>query len=206
MEGLINLPLFVISSIIIIIAPGPDFIYVTTRGVAEGNKAGIMSAFGISAGLLVHTLFAALGLSTIIQSSRIVYLIIKYIGAGYLFFLGVKMLITKSKLSDVQPPLKRSGVFKQGLLTNVFNPKAIITFMAFLPQFVDSKIPNPGVHFIYLGIAFSSLALLWFGTIGYFAGLIGDVIKRSKIFQSAIQYVGGTMMILLGLRLALKKE
>jgi threonine/homoserine/homoserine lactone efflux protein len=96
MDGIINFQLFIISSIIIIIAPGPDFVYVTTRGISEGNKAGVISAFGISSGLLIHTLFAAFGLSAIIQASRIAYSIIKYLGAGYLIFIGIKAVFSKN--------------------------------------------------------------------------------------------------------------
>jgi threonine/homoserine/homoserine lactone efflux protein len=206
-EGIINLPLFIISSVIIIIAPGPDFIYVTTRGVYEGHKAGVLSALGISVGLLIHTLFAAFGLSAIIQASSVAYLTIKFLGAGYLFYLGFKTLITKNKLVDSTIPLaKRSSIFQQAVLTNVFNPKAIITFMAFLPQFVNMRIQNPIWQFIFLGTLLSVIAVLWFGLVGYFAGLIGGLIKRNRIFQNIIKNVSGTIMIALGLRLALKKD
>jgi threonine/homoserine/homoserine lactone efflux protein len=206
-DGIINLPLFVISSVIIIIAPGPDFIYVTTRGVYEGHKAGVISAFGISIGLVIHTLFAAFGLSAIIQASSIAYLVLKFLGAGYLVYLGVKTLISKSKPgSNIAPLNNRRSIFQQAILTNVFNPKAIITFMAFLPQFVNMRIHNPIGQFIFLGTILSVIAVLWFGIVGYFAGMIGGLIKRNRIFQNVIKNISGTIMIALGLRLALKKD
>jgi len=208
MDGIINLPLFLISSIIIIIAPGPDFIYVTTRGISEGNKAGVLSAFGISTGLLIHTLFAAFGLSAIIQASRTAYVIIKYIGAGYLIYLGLRMLINKNKTPDDKIIIenKRKNIFRQGVITNVFNPKAIVTFMAFLPQFVDIKILHPIWQFITLGLILSVMATIWFVTIGYFAGTMGTFIKRSKAIQKWIRFISGSIMIALGLRLAIKRN
>jgi threonine/homoserine/homoserine lactone efflux protein len=208
MDGIINIQLFIISSIVIIIAPGPDFIYVTTRGISEGNRAGVVSAFGISAGLLIHTLFAAFGLSAIIQTSRLAYTIIKYLGAGYLIFIGIKAILSKTKNVEFKTDTtyKRGNIFKQGMLTNIFNPKAIVTFMAFLPQFVNSNISHPIAQFTLLGLILSTMAIIWFGFVGYFAGLFGAIIKRNKIIQNGINYISGSVMILLGLRLAMKKE
>jgi threonine/homoserine/homoserine lactone efflux protein len=208
MDGLINFPLFLISSLLIIIAPGPDFIYVTTRGISEGNKAGLLSALGISIGLLIHTLFAAFGLSAIIQASRFVYMIIKYIGAGYLIYIGIKFLLNrkKSNINDLKSEVRKHNVLKQGIITNVFNPKAIVTFMAFLPQFVDIKITNPTGQFITLGMILSIMAVLWFSIIGYFAGSIGTYIRKNEKIQKWISCISGSVMIILGLRLALKRE
>jgi len=208
MEGIVNFQLFIISSIIIIMAPGPDFIYVTTRGVSDGSKAGLISAFGISAGLLVHTLFAAFGLSAIIQASRIAYLVIKYLGAAYLIYIGVKALTSKNnaKESENKKIYKSGNIFKQGILTNVFNPKAIVTFMAFLPQFVNVHISHPISQFILLGVILAAMAVIWFGIVGYFAGFFGSIIKRSNLIQSGIKYISGSIMILLGLRLAIKRD
>ncbi len=208
MEGIINLPLFIISVIIIIIAPGPDFIYVTTRGISEGNKAGVISAFGVSVGLLIHTLFAALGLSAIIQASRIIYVIIKYTGAAYLIYLGIKAIITRSGSNNYTAEKKtgNGNIFKQAILTNVFNPKAIVTFMAFMPQFVDVNISAPIIQFTVLGLILAGLATLWFGCVGYFAGKIGGWIRRNIFFQRIIRYLSASVMIALGLRLAIKKE
>ncbi|HSR18856.1 MAG TPA: LysE family translocator [Ignavibacteriaceae bacterium] len=206
MEGIINLPLFIISAAILVIAPGPDFIYVTSRGISEGHKAGVLSALGISVGLLIHTLFAAFGLSAIIQASSTAYILIKFAGAGYLIYLGIKALLRKDSLNSKEIESKKGNVFKQGVLTNVFNPKAIITFMAFLPQFVDLKMSSHIIQFSILGIIIAVIAVLWFGLVGYFSGIIGSVIKKSRLFQNVVSYLSGTVMIALGLRLALKKD
>jgi threonine/homoserine/homoserine lactone efflux protein len=208
MDGIVNFQLFIISSIIIIMAPGPDFIYVTTRGVSDGSKAGLISAFGISSGLLVHTLFAAFGLSAIIQASRIAYLVIKYLGAAYLIYIGIKAIISKNRANETEniKVYKNGNIFKQGILTNVFNPKAIVTFMAFLPQFVNVHILHPISQFIFLGFILAALAVIWFGIVGYFAGFFGSIIKRNNKVQNAIKYISGSIMILLGLRLVVKKD
>lgn len=207
MIGIINFPLFIITSIILILAPGPDFLYVTTRGISQGKRAGVLSAAGISAGLLIHTLLAAFGLSAIVQTSRIAYVAIQYIGAAYLVYLGIKTFLTKEKLfgQDVETSNKTNS-FHQGVLTNVFNPKAIITFMAFLPQFVDIKIVHPIMQFLFLGIILAAIALLWFAIVGYFAGLVGSFIKGSKKFQNGIKYLSGSILVMLGLRLAIKEN
>ena len=207
MDGIINFQLFIITSTILIMAPGPDFIYVTTRGIADGNRAGVLSAFGISAGLLVHTLFAALGLSAVIQTSRVAYLIIKYLGAAYLLFLGIKSMLSKSNGSaQANATYKPGSAFQQGILTNVFNPKAIITFMAFLPQFVRADISHPIFQFTLLGLTLAVIAAMWFAVVGYFAGFFGNILRQNRVIQQGIKYVSGSVMILLGLRLAIKRE
>lgn len=207
MIGIINLPIFLITTIIIIVAPGPDFLYVTARGISQGKKAGVHSALGISTGLLIHTLLAALGLSAIIQASRAAYLVIKYLGAAYLVFLGLKTLINKDRIISIDEMNKdKKGTFHQGVLTNVFNPKAIITFMAFLPQFVDFRKNHPFIQYLLLGSIISFIGIIWFGVIGYFAGLMGSFIKENQSFQRGIKFLSGSVLILLGLRLAYKNE
>ncbi|MFO7445702.1 MAG: LysE family translocator [Ignavibacteriaceae bacterium] len=207
MNGIIDFPLFIITSAILIVVPGPDFIYVTTRGISEGHKAGVLSALGISIGLLVHTLFAALGLSAIIQASWLAYQVVKYAGACYLIYLGVKTILAKNSSASAEiKSYKNGSIFTQGVLTNVFNPKAIVTFIALLPQFVDPKIHNHGLQFIFLGIILSLTAILWFSFVGYFAGIVGGHIKRNKLIQSGIKYLSGSVMAALGLRLVIKGE
>jgi threonine/homoserine/homoserine lactone efflux protein len=207
MSGILNFQLFVISAIIIVMAPGPDFLYVTTRGISQGKKAGVLSALGISVGLLIHTILAAFGLSAIIQASRIAYLVIKYIGAAYLVYLGIKTILSKKQQEETAGAENfKKGAFHQGILTNVFNPKAIVTFMAFLPQFVDSRISHPIAQFTLLGCILALVAAIWFSFTGYFSGLIGNFIKNSHHFQNGIKYLSGSVLVLLGLRLAATNE
>ena len=116
--------------------------------------------------------------------------------------------MSKNKLSDSQitTDTKKQNYFKQGIITNVFNPKAIVTFMAFLPQFIDTKVIHPVFQFASLGFILAFIAVLWFGLIGYFAGFIGAFIKKNDFVQNGIRYLSGSIMIALGLRIAIKKD
>ena len=131
--------LFVVVSWALIIAPGPDMIYVITHGMAHGRKAGIVSAVGVIGGILVHTTAAALGITLIFQTSAFAFLIVKYLGAIYLIYLGIKTWRDKSTFSLHTPMVSASScaLFWQGVLSNVLNPKIAVFFLAFLPQFVD---------------------------------------------------------------------
>ncbi len=207
MEGILNYKLFLLSSIMIVAIPGQDFLYVMSRGMALGKKAGVISAIGISAGLMVHTLLAAFGLSVIIQTSAVAYMLIQYFGAAYLVYLGVKTLRTKGELNAEKPTKVNSkNIFMQGVLTNVFNPKAVLVFIAFLPQFVDVHLSNPVSQLLFLGVTLSVVAVAWFSLVGYFAGFIGTFIKKNKSIQNVIRILSGSVLIGLGIRLAMQKK
>jgi threonine/homoserine/homoserine lactone efflux protein len=126
-----QITLFMVTSIALIVAPGQDLIYVITRGIAQGRVAGIISAIGVSSGIIIHTLFAALGLSVILQSSAFAFLAIKYAGAVYLIYLGIRTLISNEEFSlqTSQRKISRTAVFWQGFISNVFNPKVALFFI-----------------------------------------------------------------------------
>lgn len=208
MENIVNYSLFIVSSILIVVIPGQDFLYVTSRGMALGKRAGVVSAAGISAGLLIHTLLAAMGLSIILQASRVAFLIIQFAGAAYLIFLGVQTLRSKDPMireEEIQV-FKPFDIFIQGLVTNVFNPKALIVFVAFLPQFISIN-TTEGVAkpLVILGLTLSVIAAIWFSTLGYFAGLVGGWVKRSRHWQNIVRYFSGSILIALGIRLAFQR-
>jgi threonine/homoserine/homoserine lactone efflux protein len=201
--------LYTAGAIVIIISPGPDFIYVITRGIAQGRKAGILSALGISAGLIVHTVLAALGLSALVQTSGMAFQTVKFVGAAYLIYLGIQTLIHRKSVIQWNNPkenLKATVVFRQGVMTNVFNPKAIITFMAFIPQFIYPTDGAATIQIILLGGVISFLAIVWFGTVGYFAGYVGRWFSSQPLFQKAIRSVSGCVLVGLGLRLAFARK
>jgi threonine/homoserine/homoserine lactone efflux protein len=208
MNAILNFDLFLISSFLIIALPGQDFIYVTTRGVALGKKAGVLSAVGISVGLLVHTLLAALGLSLILNASQIAYRIIQYVGAAYLFYIGIQTLRSKNELFNSEEVQESAAhkIFLQGALTNLFNPKALIVFVAFLPQFINVKHSGSMMPFFILGGTLALIALIWFSAVGLFAGMIGVFVKTNRYFQKVIKYAAGSILIGLGIRLALQKK
>ncbi len=203
-----NLGLFITMSWILIITPGPDIIYVVTRGMSLGRKAGLYSAFGVTLGLLVHTTFAALGLSIILKTSGMVFQIIKYLGAGYLIFLGVRAIIERNKLTIKNKinNINKSRIFLQGLLSNVFNPKVALFFLAFLPQFVQSENTGNAISMVILGLLFTVFGFIFLCTVGYFSGYIGAQLLKKPNIARYLQHISGLVMISLGLRLALLKK
>lgn len=204
-----TLLLYTIGALVIIVSPGPDFLYVTTRGIAQGRVAGLLSAAGISLGLIVHTILASLGLSTLLQTSGIAFQTVKLVGAAYLFYLGIKVLLNKESLiqpgqSDVK--LDRLAIVRQGMATNVFNPKAILTFMAFIPQFINPADQLAAIQISLLGGIIAFIAIVWFGLVGYFAGTLGKWLSRQALLQRFIRWGTGCILVGLGVKLALSKN
>lgn len=200
--------LFVGVSWALIIAPGPDMIYVITRGMAHGRRAGVVSALGVVCGILVHTTAAAFGLTLILQTSALAFLFVKLIGAAYLLYLGIKAWQDKStfQLQASAPVAKPSTLFWQGVLSNVLNPKIAIFFLAFLPQFVDRGSGNVTLQMIVLGVTFAFFGLCFLLTIGYSSGTIGAWITYRPQYTKFFQRVAGGILISLGIRLALTEK
>jgi RhtB (resistance to homoserine/threonine) family protein len=199
---------FLVGSLLIIMSPGPDFVYVMTQGVARGRWAGMLSAVGISTGLLCHTLLAALGLTALIMASPWSFDLIKYIGAAYLVYLGVKSLRNHgilAKANDDNPrEMSRTHIWRQGMLTNLLNPKALLTFLAFIPQFITTD-GSSGSQVIVLGLLLALVGVGWFSLVGYCAGMIGEWLSNSKTVK-LINRVTGGVLIGLGVRLTLLKS
>ncbi len=199
-----NLALFFAASWMLIITPGPDMIYVITRGISQGRKAGMISAVGVTLGILVHTVFAAFGLAIILRTSALAFLAVKFAGAGYLIFLGVKTLIDKSdfKLSRDTPKDDFRKIFVQGILSNVLNPKIALFFLAFLPQFVNPGHGSASIQMVYLGLTFALFGIVFLVLLGYFSGGIGLWLSKKQTFTEKIRWFTGSVLIALGLRLA----
>lgn len=199
-----KLTLFITVSWAIILAPGPDMLYVITRGMAHGRRAGMLSAIGVICGILVHTTAAALGLSLIFQSSALAFLIAKYIGAGYLIYLGVKAWQDKGTfhLQASSSPVNSQRLFWQGVLSNVLNPKIAIFFLAFLPQFVDKGSSQVTVQLVTLGLMFAFMGLFFLLVVGYSSGTIGSWIARRPRYGLFLGRLSGSILIALGVRLA----
>jgi threonine/homoserine/homoserine lactone efflux protein len=200
-----ELLLFMTAAIVLLVIPGPAVLYVVARSVDQGRKAGLASCSGIATGGLVHVLAATLGLSALLVSSATAYAIVKYVGAAYLIYLGIKKLRERPAVSDgvkpVQPASLRQ-VYVQGILVQVLNPKTAIFFFAFLPQFVDPTRGSVTLQFLTLGMAFTLMGFtsdsLWALTAGSAAGWL----KRNQTFLKHQQYVSGTVYIGLGLATA----
>ena len=200
--------LFIGVSWALIITPGPDMLYVITRGMAHGRRAGILSAFGVIGGILVHTTAAAFGLTLILQTSAFAFLIVKYLGAMYLLFLGIKAWRDKTTVSLQAPAVGVSSraLFWQGVLSNVLNPKIAIFFLAFLPQFIDKGSGQVTLQMVILGLTFAFFGLCFLLVVGYSSGAVGGWLTRRPDYNRGLQRLAGTILMGLGVRLALTER
>lgn len=201
-----KLLLFLAASLVVIVAPGPDNILVLTRGVTLGRKAALVSATGASTGLICHSLFAAAGLSAILASSATAYSIIKYLGAAYLIYLGVRSLLERKRFvlsPGGAPSLGLRRVYGQALLSNIFNPKIAVFFLAYLPQFAG---PSSGgavtLQLLVLGLIFASMTWVIFVVFAYFSGALGSLLRRRPRTANVLSWLTGGVLVGLGLRLA----
>src|SRR4051812_25879304 len=150
-----SLALFLAAGLALNLTPGPDMLYVATRGASEGRSAGIVSALGIGAGTLVHIALVAAGLAALLTAVPVAYTAVRLAGAAYLIYLGVRALLSKAAIAEkTLEPASLGTIFRQGVITNVLNPKVALFFLAFLPQFVDPARGNPALQVIGLGLLF----------------------------------------------------
>lgn len=196
--------LFIIAGLTLNITPGPDMMFVITRSVSESTRSGVISSLGIAAGSIFHTLAVALGLSALLLAVPVAYEIIKYTGAAYLVYLGLKMLLSKQslKFGENKKPVKMHSVFLQAMLTNIFNPKVALFFLAFLPQFVNPA-GNITMQLILLGLLFNFNGTIVNILVALSAGRLGKFIKLKLNNSSLVKWITASVFIGLGIRLAL---
>lgn len=199
--------MFVAASLALIATPGQDNIYILTRGIAQGRLTALVSAWGVCAGLLVHTAFAAVGLSAILASSALAFSVVKYAGAAYLVYLGLRMIFSREGLAISEGDGARSAgmrtVFLQGAASNVLNPKVALFFLAFLPQFASTGSGGSHLQFLFLGLLFMALALVGTTLLALFCGTVGNWLKDRPSVAGTIGKAAGVVLIALGVRLAL---
>ncbi|MFK7801373.1 MAG: LysE family translocator [Anaerolineae bacterium] len=205
-----QLILFIITSLAIIATPGQDMILVMSRAISQGSKAGIITALGVSVGLIGHTVLTAFGLGSILQSSEILFTALKLVGAAYLFYLGIRLIFSKSSELDLQAEealtTKPSQLFWTGAFSNISNPKITIFYFAYLPQFLSKDADSPWVLLFALGIGFSLLTFLVKGPVGYFAGVLSTWLKQRPAVLRWIDRTSGAVLIGLGVKLAFEKR
>jgi RhtB (resistance to homoserine/threonine) family protein len=208
MLGTQNLWLFVVSGILLNILPGPDTLYIVGRSLSQGRKAGVSSALGISSGCMVHTLAAAFGLSAVLAASASAFMIVKFAGAAYLMYLGIRMLLER-KAADAGPeifaPQNSWTIYRQGILTNVLNPKVALFFLSFLPQFVNPASDTKIAAFLFLGAVFIFNGTIWCLIVVWFASALGRRLRESSSAASIIRRATGALFVGLGLKLAASK-
>lgn len=207
MTGIINFETFLLTALLLNITPGNDTIFILSRSIAQGRKAGIISALGIGTGTLIHTLLAAFGLSIIIAESIILFNIIKYAGAAYIIYIGLKMLFGKSQLSTVINASKKTAnylkVYRDGIITNVLNPKVALFFIAFLPQFIDPALKNTVWPFMTLGFTFITMGTIWCLILAVFASAFFIRLKDNNKISGYINKFCGITLVILGIKVAL---
>ncbi len=200
-----NLQLFFFATLLVVIAPGPGMLFVISRSLAGGRKAGIVSALGTSTGIAVHILLAGFGLSLIIFATETGFKIMKWIGGIYLIFLAWKAFTHRQGLTleSSKADISHASIFWQGLLVNALNPKVALFFIAFIPQFVNPNSGSVSVQMMVLGTIFMILTVIIFTAYGISAAIIRRwVIERPRV-NRLIDWVTGSLFIFLGIRLAL---
>ena len=199
------LGLFVVAALVLLLTPGPAVLYIVARSVEQGRLAGLVSALGVHVGTLVHVAAAALGLSALLVSSALAFSVVKYLGALYLIYLGVRKLAGWDRAAQGRAlaPHSLRRLFTQGIVVNVLNPKTALFFLAFLPQFVDVSKGAVGVQILVLGLVFVALGVISDGLYAMAAGTAGAWVKRDGRFLRAERYVSGSVFVGLGVTAAL---
>jgi threonine/homoserine/homoserine lactone efflux protein len=207
MFGIENYLGFIIAAIVLSLTPGVDTVYIITRSIAQGKKAGLISVAGIMSGCIVHILFTAFGLSLILSTSAIAFTVIKYAGALYLIYLGIKTFFQKSNtFKTSQSGYKAKDLitlYKQGVLTNVLNPKVALFFLSFLPQFINLEFADGPMPFLILGATFLVIGTLWCLLLVWFSALMTNTLRNNHFFETILQKLSGVIFIGFGLKLAL---
>lgn len=217
MFGIENYLGFILAAISLNLTPGTDSMYIITRSVSQGQSAGIYSVLGVTTGSLIHTLLAALGLSVLLANSPTAFMIVKYIGAGYLCYLGLKMLLSKPSNSIAnhlpqdqgiisQQKVDKWQIYKQGVLTNVFNPKVALFFIAFFPQFIDASYAYGMVSFLILGLTFASTGFIWCTCLALLAARFSKKLREKPSIEAVLNKISGLVFFGLGIKLLTEKN
>ncbi len=209
-----DLLLFIAAAAVLTIAPGPDNVYVLTRGITQGKMAGLAAALGFAAGCIFHTALAAFGIAALIKGSPVAFAAVKYAGAAYLIYIGVRTLMAAFKKDaagvKINPHLdghmSLGSIFKQSVIGNMFNPKITLFFLSFLPQFINTKANgqmSEAMQMVLLGVVFMLQTIVIFGAIALASGVIGDKLRTRPTLAVWLDRVAGFTFIALGVKVAL---
>lgn len=202
-----DIALFLAASALLTVAPGPDIVYVLTRGIAQGPRAGLAAALGFATGCIFHTLLAALGIAALIRSSDLAFNAVRYAGAAYLAWIGIQALRHRAAFSVEGAGEARAlaVIYRQSVVGNMLNPKVTLFFLAFLPQFVDAAAGHVGLQMALLGAIFMAQTVVIFGAVALFSGYIGAWIRRKPAIGERLNVFAGLTFIALGIRVALPR-
>jgi threonine/homoserine/homoserine lactone efflux protein len=200
-----SIGIFSVAAILLLLTPGPAVLYIVARSVEQGRIAGLASVCGITTGTLVHVLAAALGLSALLASSALAFAIVKYAGACYLIYIGMRRILSRADTPATKVDLPRrslSRLYRDGFIVNLLNPKTGLFFLAFLPQFVDASRGSVAFQIIFLGLMFTLMGLTSDGLYALIAGTAGRWVKRNLHYLRWERFVTGGLFIGLGLTAA----
>jgi threonine/homoserine/homoserine lactone efflux protein len=205
MIDLPHLPLFLFAAIVLLLTPGPAVLYIIARSVEQGRRAGLVSVISVEVGNFVHVLAATFGLSALLLSSALAFMIVKYLGAAYLIYLGLRTLLTPVTTPTVNTLPRQSlrRIFAQGVLVATLNPKTALFFVAFLPQFVDPSHGTVTKQLFVLGSLFVLLGIVSDSLYALLAGLLGQWLKGTSVYKRAERYVVGSVYLGLGVTAAM---
>src|SRR5918992_5154679 len=200
---------FAIASVVLILTPGPDQLYISARAVGQGKEAGVVAALGICAGCVFHTLAAALGVAAIVAAMPLALDVIRYAGAAYLLWLGIRLLRaagSDDEATPKPPPAALASIFWQGVATNLLNPKILLFFLAFLPQFVDAGTTSPALRMIALGTIFNIVGTAYNVVVAHASGAAGAWMRQRPRLRKFQDRLTGSVFIALAARLAIPER
>jgi threonine/homoserine/homoserine lactone efflux protein len=201
-----SLAVFLVAVLVICVTPGPDMLFILSRGLTFGTRAGLLSALGMSAGMIVHTTAVSLGLAAVLKSSPVAYDVLRYAGAAYLLLMAWRSLRDSSKaetIAEADDAHPAHRVFGQAVLTNVLNPKIVLFYLAFLPQFVRPSSGRPALQLLVLGLVFTAVGLLVDSAVALLAGRIRGLLQRRGDTRVWMGRVSGLVLAGLAARVAL---
>lgn len=191
---------FAIASLALLLIPGPAVIYVLNRSVSDGREAGLAAVAGLELGNLVHVIAASVGLSAVLATSATAFNVVKWLGAGYLIFVGLRTLATRPQMIEsLSTSVSRRRSFLQGIVVNTLNPKVALFFLSYLPQFIDADNGAAWSQALILGIIFVAIGCLTDGTYALAASALRSVLVNGRSLPFIQRYVAGSVFIGLGL-------
>ena len=206
--GIQHYDAFLLACMALNLTPGLDTFYILTRSGREGHAVGLAAALGINAGCIVHSTAAVLGISAILMTSAIAFSVLKYLGAAYLVWIGLRMLL--SRAAARQPTITRglglAAAFRQGMLTNVLNPKVALFYLAFLPQFVSMHAAHPQLGLMLLGLSFIGTGMTWSTVLALLGGRIHRLLLAKPKLGQWMDRLCGTVLLGFGVKLALQQR
>lgn len=199
-----QLTVFLVAAAVLLITPGPAVLYIVTRSIDQGRTAGVVSVLGIATGTMVHVGAAALGISVILVASALAFSVLKYLGAAYLIYLGIRRILNSNQLQQAAPIRRRAlrEIFLEGVVVNLLNPKTALFLFAFLPQFVDPARGPASTQVLLLGMILVGMGLASDGLYALTAGTLGHRLRGSLRFVQAQRYLAGGVYLALGVATA----